>query len=160
MLEMLVHDGWGLGSFKRASTPLARMVLQSIGDDPRIVTSWLKMFMRYYQNWSQGLFEENPHVAEQVRRTAAESLLANCLGLLDLVLDRFRRPLGWIARMLVPLSGVLNPAVELLLPVVEPPYLFLVRISEPLAGRLGKRFTRLVERADPGILENRLADDE
>ena len=160
MLEKLVHDGWGLGSFKRASTPLARMVLQSIGDDPRIVTSWLKMFMRYYQNWSQGRFEESRHVAEQVRRTAAESLLANCLGLLDLVLERFRRPLGWIARVLVPLSGVLNPAVELLLPVIEPPYLFLVRISEPLAGRLGKRFTRLVERADPGIFENRLAEDE
>jgi len=76
------------------------------------------------------------------------------------VLERFRRPLGWIARVLVPLSGVLNPAVELLLPVIEPPYLFLVRVSEPLAGRLGKRFTRLVERADPGILENRLAEDE
>jgi flavin-dependent dehydrogenase len=160
MLEKLVHEGWGLGSFKRASTPLARMVLQSIGDDPRIVTSWLRMFLRYYRNWSMGRFEEGGHAGMRARRTTAENLLAGCLGLLDLVLDRFRGPIARTARLLVPLSGALNPVVEFMLPVIEPPYLYLVKKLEPLSGRLGKRFAQFVERADPGIFEDRRAEDE
>jgi electron transfer flavoprotein-quinone oxidoreductase len=155
MLKKLVHDGWGLGSFKQASTPLARMVLESIADDPLVITSWLRMFFRYYHNWSNDRFGEDRQTPGCGRRAAGEKVMAGFLRLLDLLLRRFRKPVGRTAGRLLPLSRVADPAMELLLDVIERPYLFLLKKLEPALSRLGKRFARFIELADPSIFDDR-----
>lgn len=57
LLRKYVHDGWGLGAFTHASTPLTLAALRSIQDDPMVITSWLRMFPRYFRNWARGSFD-------------------------------------------------------------------------------------------------------
>jgi hypothetical protein len=45
--------------------------------------------------------------------------------------------------------------MELLLDVIERPYLFLLKKLEPALSRLGKRFARFIELADPSIFDDR-----
>jgi hypothetical protein len=130
-------------------------VLESIADDPLVITSWLRMFFRYYHNWSTGRFGEDREAPARGGRAAGEKVMAGFLRLLDLLLRRFRKPVGRAAGRLVPLSRVADPAMELLLDVIERPYLFLLKRLEPALSRLGKRFARFIELADPSIFDDR-----
>lgn len=154
-LNKLIHDGWGLGSFKRASTPLAEAVLGSLAGDPHVLTSWLRMFFRYYQNWSRGRFGEERREEQHVPRSFGEKSLATFISILDLALGGLRGPISRSARRLLPFCGALNPLMERILPAVGPLYLFITRRLEPLTVPLGKWFAGFIERADPGIFEDR-----
>lgn len=54
LLRKCVHNGWGVGAFTHASTPLLLTALRAIQENPMVITSWLRMFPRYFRNW---LFE-------------------------------------------------------------------------------------------------------
>lgn len=57
LLRRFVHNGWGLGAFTHASTPLALAALRAIQENPMVITSWLRMFPRYFRNWSRNSFD-------------------------------------------------------------------------------------------------------
>jgi hypothetical protein len=53
----------------------------------------------------------------------------------------------------LPLSKTLNPAMKLLLPVIEPLYEGILRLVAPLSERLSRRKVDRVARTDPSLFE-------
>ncbi|MFX1531323.1 MAG: NAD(P)/FAD-dependent oxidoreductase, partial [Promethearchaeota archaeon] len=50
-LRKYIHNGWGLGSLTHFMTPFFKALLSYVNNDPTIITKWIKMYFRYYQNW-------------------------------------------------------------------------------------------------------------
>ncbi len=156
-LKRYVHDGWGLGGFAHIGTPLARTILRAVADDPAIVTSWIKMFFRYYYNWVYERYDYSGGKGEPVRDRAceprvAQSVFRGALGAADAALKLFSPLLRIAARRLEPLSRLANPAMKAALPAVEA----LLRAAagmERLTAPISDRMVDFVRRADPGIFD-------
>jgi flavin-dependent dehydrogenase len=154
LLKRYIHDGWGLGGFKHVSTPLIRTILDSIAEEPGILTSWIRMFFRYYNNWHHQRFDGRTEAeSEPVARTRGERVFKGITGALDRGLKRFGGPVKTVARFLAPASAAANPVMKVLLPVIEPLYLWLLKVTEAPAGRLSDRLVRFVADAHPSLFE-------
>jgi electron transfer flavoprotein-quinone oxidoreductase len=155
-LKKLVHSGWGLGAITHLSTPLMRMLCRHIIVEPSILMKWSKMFCRYYFNWHHGRFDDSESLTHLGKgREGQED---------DARLRTWFRPgqlfttmvilLVWILAILIyPLTGMLNPSMKILLPVIEPIYTGLIRMSAPWAGRLSRRRVNRVANRDPSLFE-------
>jgi flavin-dependent dehydrogenase len=157
-LKELIHDGWGLGGFTHISTPLARMILDSISEDPAIVKSWLRMFPRYYYNWRRQRFEGREANAVEVpfptpKRTLAQTALNAALLVADRVID-FAGPLiGRLAALIAPLSRFANPLMKSALPLVEPAYLWSIGKMEWAMDPVSRAICDFIDRSDPTIFD-------
>jgi flavin-dependent dehydrogenase len=157
LLKKLIHNGWGLGGFTHMSTPLVRMILDSISKEPAIITSWIRMFFRYFYNWRHGRFdgEADTGVASAIRvRTRGQKLFGGTLGLLDRALERFGPLVSMAAAFLAPASVAANPLMKMLLPLLEPVYLALCRLTEPVTDPLSKKLVDFVAGADPTLFDS------
>jgi electron transfer flavoprotein-quinone oxidoreductase len=157
LLKKLVHQGWGLGGFAHVSTPLLRMAFDSISDDPSIITSWIRMFFRYYYNWAHERNDcaEEPHEAgATVTRTTGQRVFKRTLESMDRALGRFGSPVSKAAAFLAPASAAANPTMKVLLPVVEPLYHALMRLLEPVADPLSRKLVDFTRSADPALFDN------
>lgn len=154
-LKRCVHNGWGLGSFTHVSTPLVRIILDSIAEDPSIITSWILMFCRYYYNWTHQRFDGTNGQAEGVprRRTNGQRRFRKRLETINRVLERHGAPIKRLASLLAPVSVAANPVMKVLLPLLEPVYAFLIRIMEPLTDPLSRKLVAFVGNADPTIFD-------
>ncbi len=151
LLAKLIHDGWGLGGFKHMSTPLAQAVLGGIAEDPSVITAWIRMYLRYYYNWANSRFggPDAPAAAVEGAPTLGHRALAKGLAALDRLIDRFSGGISRAAKAALPLAPAANPVMKALLPLLEPPYLFLMRTLDPVLDPLSRRFARFVASADP-----------
>jgi flavin-dependent dehydrogenase len=154
-LKRCIHNGWGLGGFNTISTPLAKIMLDSIAEDPSIITSWVRMYCRYYYNWAHERFDGESGGAERGgrRRTKGERRFKRRTEALDRFLERHEASVKKLAGLLAPASAVANPVMKLLLPLLEPVYRFLIMLLEPLTDRLSKKLVAFVENADPEIFD-------
>jgi hypothetical protein len=152
-LRKCVHTG--LGSFTHVSTPLARIILDSIADDPSIITSWILMSFRYYYNWAHERFDGEEGLAEgiQVRLTIGQRIFSKKIEVIDWILERLGAPIKGLASLLAPASAAANPVMKALLPLLEPVYIFLIRLLEPLTDPLSRKLVAFVENADPMIFD-------
>jgi hypothetical protein len=70
------------------------------------------------------------------------------------VLERFSSPIKRAAAFVAPASVAANAVMKALLPILEPMYLVLVRILEPVTDPLSKKLIDFVKRADPSMFDS------
>lgn len=156
-LRKHVHDGWGLGAFSHASTPLVKTALRCIRQDPTIITAWIRMFFRYYYNWLHERYDysggkpgpardrdNEPKAAQEIFRIATETA--------DMLLKLSGPLVKPVARLLEPLADLANPCMKLLLPLVEALMKGLHEL-EPVTSHLADKLVDFVRRADPSIFD-------
>jgi flavin-dependent dehydrogenase len=152
-----VHDGWGLGGFAHMSTPLAETILRSLQEDPTIITSWIRMFFRYFFNWTYERYDysggkgEPPRDAAREPRTA-QTLFRGALRACDGVLGMLSPALRATTGLLMPLCRFANPVMKTALPLLEAFMRGMVKL-EPVLSPLSGRIVDFVRRADPGTFD-------
>jgi hypothetical protein len=63
-------------------------------------------------------------------------------------------PFIWILAILsFPLAEILNPAMKMLLPVIEPLYAYILRLFAPMSARLSRSMVERVIHTDPKLFE-------
>ncbi len=156
MLRKLVHDGWGLGGFASITTPLLRMIFDSISEDPSILSSWIRMFPRYYYNWAHERYGDAPGGRERPRgvQTLGHRAFAAFMRSMDRFLQRFSSPVAKAAAFMTPATSAANPVMRFLLPRVEPFYLAALKLLEPVTDPLSRKLVSFVTRADPAIFDS------
>lgn len=154
-LRKTIHAGWGLGAFGHASTPLLKIALKMIRDDPAIISKWVRMYLRYYYNWHHERFGDGSRAggssAGSIR--PADQKLTQSLASMDRAIHRFGPLVKLVARMLLPVVGAANPLMRLLLPVLEPVYLKWLKRTEADRERKGREFVQTVVKADPALFD-------
>jgi hypothetical protein len=155
-LRKYVHNGWGLGALTHASTPLMKTICRHIIRNPLIIMKWRKMFFRYYYNWHHKRFdysEAPPISAEYFEGQKGDAGVRSCFRSGQVFIMIFT-PLIWIlAILLYPLTKALNPAMKILLPLIEPLYTGILRLFAPLSGWLSRRKVERLVRTDPSVFE-------
>jgi hypothetical protein len=151
-LKKCVHVGWGIGSFAHASTPLLRVMLAMIKEDPLILSRWIKLYLRYYYNWHQQRFGSEG-LNEGFGKPKEANHLKMSLKVLDTLL-RILSPLIRIkARLFMPLSRYVNSFMAMILPKIEPAYLRMRKKMEKKSGSLSKKIVTAVVTSDPSIFD-------
>jgi len=153
-LKRHVHDGWGMGALTHVSSPLMKTIFIHIIRDPLVIIKWMKMFYRYYYNWHHRRFDyAEPHHAVGTGHGGGWFRLRfhikTCLSALF-------APVMWaLSLALLPVSGIFNPLMKMLLPLMEPFYGAMLRLLSPLAERLSRGAVENTVSADPSLFEVR-----
>jgi flavin-dependent dehydrogenase len=155
-LRRYVHNGWGLGALTHLSTPLVNTICRHIIRDPFVIMKWRKMFYRYYYNWHHARFDYSESPASSGKEfieRKEDKRFRICFRSWQVFMMTLI-PLIWLLAILsLPLSKTLNPAMKLLLPVIEPLYAGILRLVAPLSERLSRRKMDRVARTDPSLFE-------
>jgi flavin-dependent dehydrogenase len=156
-LKKYVHDGWGLGGFSHMSTPLAETVLLALQEDPTIITSWVRMFFRYYFNWLYERYDysggnEAPPRDLASEPRAAQAVFRGTLGALDAALRLLSPAVKASTGVLQPLCRFANPVMKAALPLVEALVKGLVKM-EAFTAPLSDRVVGFVRRSDPATFD-------
>ena len=158
-LKRYIHQGWGLGTLKSISTPLLKAILISLAREPRIVTRWIRMFCRYYHNWHHNRFDysvekgkgvPSPRRIPKDRRNAF-TLLTGSLDILLIICDPLVR---LAAIVLYPLAWSANLFFRIFLPIIEPVYTLLLKVTKKSTDSLSGKAIAFTVGADPPIFEN------
>ncbi|MBC7230639.1 MAG: NAD(P)/FAD-dependent oxidoreductase [Actinobacteria bacterium] len=154
-LRRYVHDGWGLGGFAFMSSALVKMILQAIREDPMIITSWLRMFPRYYYNWLYERYDYSGGRGEPARDHSREPRVAQAVlragfKLMDSALALGAPLVKAAAGLLEPVARFANPAMKVLLPGIEALMRGWKKV-EPALAPLSDRMIDFVGRADPAV---------
>lgn len=158
-LKRYIHQGWGLGTLKSISTPLLKAILISLAREPRIVTRWIRMFCRYYHNWHHNRFDysvekgkgvPSPRRIPKDRRNAF-TLLTGSLDILLIICDPLVR---LAAIVLYPLAWSANLFFRIFLPIIEPVYTLLLKVTKKSTDSLSGKAIAFTVGADPSIFEN------
>ena len=111
-LKKYIHQGWGLGSLTHFTTPFMKLLLAYVKEDPTIITKWIKMYFRYYQNW---LHESYDYVKKKVIKVRAskrvrkkERKFLSTLRFIDLIMKSMLRIRRVLKIIIIPLSNSLN----------------------------------------------------
>ena len=154
-LKKYIHNGWGLGSLTHFTTPLLKILFSSIKNDTSIITKWIKMYFRYYQNWIYETYEfserTNKSKILSKRPEFGQLLFTSLLTMIDAglkIVSRFKR---LYSNTLISLSEFANPFISKVLPKFEPIFLRLIRLFEPFLNKLSKKLIVFIERANPKI---------
>jgi len=157
-LKEYIHNGWGLGALTHFMTPFFKILLSYVYKDPTIITKWIKMFFRYFQNW---LFETYDHPGEKkIKKIPSKKLrkmerrFMRFLILIDTFLKALKKIRKVFSFILVPFSNSLNNFMIKALPIIEPVYLFILKIFNPILNRLSKKILKFVENANPIVFQN------
>jgi len=156
-LKKYVHDGWGLGGFASMGTPLAETILQALKEDPTIITSWIRMFFRYYFNWVYERYDYSGGKGEPRRDTASEprvaqSVFRGALKACDATLGLLSPVTRAAADLFMPLCRFVNPVMKAALPLMEALVRGMVRL-EPVMSPVSDRIIDFVRRGDPEVFD-------
>ncbi len=156
LLKKYVHYAWGMGQLTHSLTPILKMTFRFIKKDPAIVTKWIKMYFRYYQNWlheSYDYTESRNRIIDPGRPKTGEAVFKILVGGQDLILKILAPIIKLLAIPAFYLSIIANPAMKILLPVMRPVYKILRVPLSPLGNWLSDKVVRFVDRADPSLFE-------
>jgi hypothetical protein len=153
-LKKYIHDGWGLGSLAYFTTPFLKLTFSFIKNDPTILTKWIKMYFRYYQNWlhEDYDFSENKQWEKINKRPIfKQALFITGLDLINLCLKISFQLKKLFAKTLTNLAENANSKLSEKLPKMEPKLLKLVTFIDPVSEKLSKKMIEFVNRANPVI---------
>ena len=158
-LKRYIHQGWGLGALKSISTPLLKAILISLAKEPRIVTQWLRMFFRYYNNWHHNRFDypaqkEKAPPSSWREAKGQKGLFDSLIRLLDLFLIICDPLLRLVAIVLYPFAWLANVFFKISLPLIEPIYASLLKVTKTKADHLSKRAIAITVSASPSIFKS------
>jgi len=156
-LKKYIHNGWGLGALTHFTTPFLKSALPYFNEDPTILTKWIKMYFRYYQNW---LHESYDYTTKRLQRkhttkrpTVMESLFCSIINILNSLMKFAYRRKRFLSVLIVPLVNSINNFLEKFLPITEPIFLRIMKFLEPITDKISKKMINFVDRANPLIFE-------
>ncbi|MFX1339063.1 MAG: NAD(P)/FAD-dependent oxidoreductase [Promethearchaeota archaeon] len=153
-LKKYIHDGWGLGSLTHFTTPFLKLTFSFIKKDPTILTKWIKMYFRYYQNW---LYERYDFIKyghpEKIQKKPIfkQTLFITGLKFINLGVKISYWFKKLYANTIINLAENANCILREKLPKMEPRLLKLINFIEPVSEKLSKKMIEFVNRADPVI---------
>jgi digeranylgeranylglycerophospholipid reductase len=157
-LKKYIHNGWGLGALTYFMTPFFKITLSYLNDDPTIMTKWIKMFFRYYQNWLYESYDYsgklNARKLPSKKLRKIERRFIRYLGLVDSLLLSLHKRKKIISFFILPLSNSLNHFMRMALPVIEPMYSLTLRLLNPILNQFSMKLLKFVEYANPTIFKN------
>ncbi|MFX0149084.1 MAG: NAD(P)/FAD-dependent oxidoreductase [Candidatus Hodarchaeota archaeon] len=157
-LKKYIHKGWGLGALTHFMTPFFKTLLSYVNKDPTVITKWIKMFFRYFQNWFYEIYDYSGKreikTIHSKKLRKMERRFIQFLNLMDTLLRSLKKKRKILSFFLVPLSNSLNNFMAKVLPIIEPVYLYIIRLFASLLNRLGKKIIKFVEYANPIIFQN------
>ncbi|MHA1803474.1 MAG: NAD(P)/FAD-dependent oxidoreductase [Promethearchaeota archaeon] len=162
LLRKYVHAGWGIAAMTHVATPLMKMVLSSLNNDPFLLTKWIKMYCRYYYNWAHERFDftskstgTQPTLKkEAIRFSRAEKIFETLMKILDNTMTWMRRHSPkWIKYFTWSLANSANQMTKLMLHILEPIYIAMLRLMNPISEKLSKKITTFVVNAHPLLFE-------
>ncbi|MFW9936599.1 MAG: hypothetical protein ACFFD5_03065, partial [Candidatus Thorarchaeota archaeon] len=154
-LRRSIHAGWGLGSLTQFTTPFLKILLEYVKKEPLILSKWIKMYFRYYQNWLHENYDYSEKIfpkQELIKRPKFKQWLFSfsifSLNSIVKLLYRIKRLYRWL---LYPFSRSANTFMKNLLNIIEPIYVLLIKLIEPWANNISKKIIKFVDKADPTI---------
>jgi len=154
-LRKYIHNGWGLGSLTHFTTPLLKTLLPCVKADPTIVTKWIKMYFRYYQNWLHESFDYSKKkiykVVASKRVRKKERKFLSVLRLIDSLMLSLSRKQKVLRTIVVPISNSLNTFLKSALPIFEPIYHIILKLTNPIANKWSNKLIKFVDKANPSI---------
>lgn len=146
-LKNFIHNGWGLGSLTTFTTPFLQLTLKYLKKDPFILSKWIKMYFRYFQNWIYESYDYNDtQIPGHFRNGNKFNLIINIINATSKFLLATRKLLMWLVR---PFSRSANTFMKNILKVIEPFYLFSIKLIEPWAEKISKWLIKAIKNADP-----------
>jgi len=156
-LKKYIHNGWGLGALTHFTTPFLKLSLSYFNKDPTILTKWIKMYFRYYQNWLHESYDYTPHRMQRKSSTkeliVMESLFCSIINILNSLMNFTHRRRRFLSTLIVPLVNSINNFLKKFLPIIEPIFLKIMKFLEPLTDKISKKMISFVDRANPLIFE-------
>ncbi len=163
-LKKYIHNGWGLGSLTHFTTPFLKMMLLYLKEDYTIVSKWLKMYFRYYQNW---LYECYDYSGKKIHRNKSlkrpkvkETMFRIALKMMNYFCWIFRSMGKKRSKLLMKFVEGANPLMKKYLPKIEPINLTLTRLLNPINESLSRKIIDFVYRADPSIFNEIVLEKE
>ena len=146
MLKKYIHNGWGLGSLTTFTSPFLIMTLKYLKQDPMIVSKWIKMYVRYFKNWIYESYDySKTQCINHYQRKRKNASLLNALNATFMLLFKIKKLYQWI---LLPFSRSANNLMKKSLKLIEPIYLFLIKITNPWAENLSKKVIKSLTRGE------------
>jgi digeranylgeranylglycerophospholipid reductase len=156
-LKKYIHDGWGLGALTHFMTPLLKIVLVYIREEEKILSKWIKMYFRYFQNWLHESYGDSVKKKGNIKTTRDsklfELIFRGSTRLLDSVSKRMRGLINKFEPMVNYFTERANHFMKKILYVVEPIYLRMNRLLKPVTGRLSRKLIEYVDQANPRLFE-------
>ena len=154
-LRKYIHNGWGLGSLTHFTTPLLKTLFSYVKADPTIVSKWIKMYFRYYQNWIYESFDylkkKNYKVVVSKRVRKKELRFLSVLRLIDSLMISLSRKPKVFRTIVVPISNATNTFLKSTLPIFEPIYRSIQKLTNPIANKWSNKLIKFVGKANPSI---------
>ena len=146
MLKKFIHDGWGLGSLTTFTSPFIIMTLKYLKQDPTIISKWIKMYVRYFKNWINESYDySKTQRINHYQRKRKIGFLLIALNATLALLFKIRKLYQWF---LLPFSRSANVLMKMSLKLIEPIYLFLIKITNSWAENLSKKIIKSIKRVD------------
>ncbi|MFX0027692.1 MAG: NAD(P)/FAD-dependent oxidoreductase [Candidatus Hermodarchaeota archaeon] len=157
-LRKYIHNGWGLGALTHFMTPFFKILLLHMKDDPKIITKWIKMFFRYYQNWFYESYNYskslkfNEVTSKKLKRM--ERKFTRYLRVIDSLLKSLNKRKKLLSAVIIPFSDSLNNIMKNILPIFEPIYSIILKLLDPILNRLNIKIMKFAEHANPIIFQS------
>lgn len=146
-LKKFIHNGWGLGSLTTFTTPFLQLTLKYLSKDPLILSKWIKMYFRYFQNWIYESYDnQNAQFPEHFRKGTKFNLIISIINVFSKLIQATKRLWMWFLR---PFSRSANEFMKNMLKIIEPFYLLLIKLIEPWTERMSKWLIEAIKNAEP-----------
>lgn len=156
-LKKYIHDGWGLGALTHFMTPLLKIVLMYIREDEKILSKWIKMYFRYFQNWLYESYSDSVKIIPKNKFSRGarlfELIFRVSMRILDSISTVLRRLVKWFKPMVNYFVDRANQFMKKILHRVEPIYLRVNRLLKPFTERLSQKLIEYVDQANPTIFK-------
>ncbi len=157
-LRKYIHKGWGLGALTQFMTPFFKTLLKYVKNDPKIITKWIKMFFRYYQNWIYESYDNSVNRkviqinSKKLKRI--EKKFTRYLRVIDSLLTSLEKRQKFLSIIMIPLSNSLNNIMKNSLPIFEPLYSYIIKLLNPISNRLSIKVLKFAKYANPITFQN------
>ncbi len=157
-LRKYIHNGWGLGALTHFMTPFFKAFLVQVKNDPTIISKWIKMFFRYFQNWIYESYDysriQNVEAKTSKKLKRMEKKFLRYLRVIDSLLNSLKKKEKILSVIIIPFSKSLNNLMKNILPIFEPLYSIILKLLNPISNRLNTKIIKFTKYANPIIFQN------
>jgi len=157
-LRKYIHNGWGLGALTHFMTSFFKLLLLYAKNDPTIITKWIRMFFRYYQNWLYESYEYS--MKREIKQITSKKLkriekkFTRYLRIMDSLLISLKKREKLLSVIVIPFSDSLNNIMKKSLPIFEPIYSFILKLLDRILNHFSIKVIKFTEYANPLIFQN------
>ena len=157
-LKKYIHNGWGLGALIYFMHPFLQIILLYANKDPGIITKWIRMFFRFYQNWIYETYDYSKTL--KIKQISSEKLrkmerrFYYLLRLMDKVFHSLHKKRKIISLILIPILNSINNFLRGIFPIFEPLYSLTLHMLQPILNKMRENVINFTKFANPIIFKN------